>query len=309
MGMVWRRPILVLALGVVMAAPGAVVARARGQASTRPAATGFMEATPEQIREAIEEAREMAGKMPHGTREFETDHFRVFTDRPASDQSGIGASLEGSYAAIAKVFGIGESDGVYVGKLPVYVFAERGAYRRFAAKQDHVKESSKTAGYFEAESRYGFGHLVTFVPKGKDEKVVRETWSHVLTHEMTHSFVHRYRSNGAVPTWLNEGLAEFVAAGMYPHVYADNRAIAKDVAVHRRDLAKLFKGNTKRLSYEEYAACQTVVEMLFREDRTKFFGFLTAVKEGTKGEQALKETFGCDYATLADTWRTWVMRH
>jgi hypothetical protein len=308
--MMRRRPILALALGVVMAAPAAVVAQARGHASTRPATSGFMEATPEQIREAVEEARETAVKMPHGAREFETDHFRVFTDRPASDQSGIGASLEGSYAAVAKVFGIGGSEGVYVGKLPVYVFAERKDYRRFATKQDHLKQSSETAGYFAAESRYGFGHLVTFVPNGKDQKVVRETWSHVLTHEMTHSFVHRYRSNGAVPTWLNEGLAEFVAAEMYPHVYADNRAIAKDVAVRRRDMAKLFGGKaTKRLSYEEYAASQTVVEMLFREDRTKFFGFLTAVKEGTKAEQALKDAFGCDYATLAATWRAWVMRH
>ena len=61
---------------------------------------------------------------------------------------------------------------------------------------------------------HGFGdghvHIAFFRPE--------DNWqfAHVLVHESVHGFLHRYRSPVHIPSWVNEGLAEYIACQLVP---------------------------------------------------------------------------------------------
>ena len=80
-----------------------------------------------------------------------------------------------------------------------------GEIRRLAAPRLgrlHFDVPDNVAGYY-TQSDAGFGHMVMWKPdvaKAKGNVHLAELeWAYTLTHEFTHAFVARYRSNGLVP--------------------------------------------------------------------------------------------------------------
>ena len=37
-------------------------------------------------------------------------------------------------------------------------------------------------------------------------------WGRTLLHEFVHAYLNRYRTNGRIPRWLNEGIAEYICS-------------------------------------------------------------------------------------------------
>jgi hypothetical protein len=85
-------------------------------------------------------------------------------------------------------------------QLPFYLFNNR---------PDYIKASGmpQSAGIFTGDA------LMANAIRGEDGRINRVTW-HVTQHEGFHQFVYAV-IRGEIPTWVNEGLAEYFGEGLF----------------------------------------------------------------------------------------------
>lgn len=284
----------------------------RTSPSSKPSA--FVAVTAEEIGEAMDEARETAQlmikaaeKAKRTTTEFETEHFLVFTDWPQADHDLIRRTLENAYTRICPLFEVSPRENAFVGKLPVYMFAQKEDFVRFASAADHYS-ASELSGYYHSSQSTGRGHLVSFAPQKANAGAALERWGYVLTHELTHAFVHRYRTNLYIPKWLNEGLAEVVATELFPRSNQKYQASARKTAFDTQSFMGLMRTERGFLDAEYYPVCQSMVRMLIAQDRRLLLPLMAAIKDGTPGEEALQKVYGVTYKQFLTEWRKWVQR-
>src|SRR5690606_11851392 len=112
------------------------------------------------------------------------------------------------YNRLTDLFAIKRGDNIWLGKCLILIFRNSDDYHRFQAVM-HQTNSGTSAGMC-----HGFGsgevHIAFF------RQPAEMQFAHVLVHESVHGFLHRYRSPVHVPTWINEGLAEYIAFRLLP---------------------------------------------------------------------------------------------
>lgn len=273
--------------------------------------TKFLPATAEQHAEAMAKARErvqlIGEKLGVKLTELETPHFLIFTNWPAAEHDFLKRHVETAYANVAKHFDLSPKETIFVGKLACYVYANRSQFERHAAEIDGKPASSRTAGYYLGSSSTGRGHILMgrgdLGPKAPLD--AKSRWARVLTHEFTHAFVARYRTNRRVPGWLNEGLAEVVAYGTWPS--PNPRERATKLAKENADVGTVFRADQKP-PFDYYPAMMMMVTHLTRTNPKAFRTLFDAIKDGADPESALKQHYGLDYAGLDAAWRKNLVR-
>ncbi len=273
----------------------------------------YQPATPEQIAEAMKNARDDAKEVGEKLRldfdEVETDHFIIFTDWDKREYNFLKTNLEAAYVCVSKQFEMSPKDNVFVGKLPVYMFATYKDFAKFASEMDRFPVTNRVAGYYTGNDS-GSGHMAMWKPNQtltgtSNIRDAERLWAYVLTHEFTHAFLARYRSNVFIPRWLNEGIAEVVASSQFPD--PSRRQMAQSIAYKGTDVGFLFDSSNMPTG-EYYPVMQTMVEMLVSSNRKKFLGMIDAIKDGTEPESALQQFYNTDYGGIATTWREWIKR-
>ncbi|MFP4054062.1 MAG: hypothetical protein ACLFV7_09380 [Phycisphaerae bacterium] len=244
----------------------------------------------------------------------ETDHFWVYSTFKPSDDKGIHRALEKLYTGLCKQFAIPPRQNIWAGKAAIFCFWEEDEYQKFTRDVMKLEKFTKASGYC---GRRGNG--MVFVVMGPTRN--RSWFYELLTHETTHGFVARYRSNRGVPTWVNEGLAEYMASTLVPKSNASYKMkIAHAQALKNgRSVMPVFKG--VGLEAFDYGAAQSLVRYLIARDRKAFIRFFNLMKVGPEdedddgddrrkkrakplsGEEALKEAYGLTYEELAKEWR------
>lgn len=134
------------------------------------------------------------------------------------------------------------------------------------------------------------------------------TVTRILYHEYTHAVVYDL-TNGLLPTWLNEGLAEYEAWKQDEPPWTFLRqALAQGRLLSWEALSASFSASATTtqagLAYEQ---AHNIVRYLV--ERYRFWRIkrlLKAVKEGAPFEQALQQEFRLKPARLEEEWRTWL---
>jgi hypothetical protein len=280
-------------------------------AGAGPAAGGgdvvkFQKSTPEQDDKAITTARKVAGEVTKELKiqfaEIQTPHFIIFTDWDPREHQFLKDNCEGAYAAVSKQFDIPVKENVFVGKLPVYMFAKRADFANYALKFDNFPTRNTIAGYYQGRSD-GVGHMVMWKPdvaRYGNVSAAERQWAYVLTHEFTHAFVARYRTNKRIPRWLNEGLAEVIAHEQFPK--PESYQYAKYMANEKFDFEELFD-DSKMPGGDMYPVMQTMVEALIRENRKEFLAMFNDIKDGMEPEEAMKKHYKAGYKDWEPAWR------
>lgn len=283
--------------------------RLKGEAILRSAKASlvkYQKSTPEEDAKAIETAQKVASyvadKMKLNWVEIQTPHFIIFTDWDAREHNFLRKNCEASYAAVSKQFGIPVAENVFVGKLPVFMFDKQADFMRYAKEFDGFPVGKTVAGYFTQHDD-GSGHMVMWKPDTRAYPSLKEAedrWAYTLTHEFTHAFISRYRTNRQIPRWLNEGLAEVIASGRYPRPGA--HAFAKEMAGRQFNFAALFD-DEKMPGGAMYPVMQTMVEALIQENRRAFLAMFDDIKDGMEPEAALKKHYKAGYRDWEKAWR------
>ncbi len=272
----------------------------------------YLKSTPEQDAAAIATAKTFANDVSEEMKlkftELQTPHFIVFTNWDPQEYNFLTTNVEDAYAAVSKQFGIPVKENIFVGKLPVFMFAGQKDFESFAQKYDDMPANDALNGYYAGRSD-GTGHMVMWKPdlihSNGNLKQAEEKWAYVLTHEFTHAFVNRYRSNARIARWLNEGLAEVIAQSVFPRPEAKQRARA--MAGANNELIDPIFDDENIPGGQYYPVMQTMVEMLIKKDTPRFIKMFNAIKDGDKTEDALKKYYNVDYTGLENAWRDYMM--
>jgi hypothetical protein len=127
-------------------------------------------------------------------------------------------------------------------------------------------------------------------------------------HELTHILVGRFTFSclGSIPTWLNEGLAEFVERGE-EGLMGDRpdfeAAVADDTLFSVRALGGSFPEDSER-AHLAYVQSYSIVDFLIAEyGRESILNLLVSLREGVAIDDALQAIYGFDQDGLEDAWR------
>ena len=135
---------------------------------------------------------------------------------------------------------------------------------------------------------FGNGHVhIAFYRQPNDED-----FAGLLVHEAAHGFLHRYRDSPHIVSWLNEGLAEYVAGLMVPG-HQDPRDVLEQtqrILKFRGSLGGLFGDG--RIDGWQYPVAQTLITFMIETDRDRFKAMVNAIKDGKPWREALEEDYG-----------------
>lgn len=226
---------------------------------------------------------------------IETRNFLIFSAWPHKDDARLGDSCEKMHAHLRQEFMLPRGQQVWAGKLPIYLLEDKQQYRRFTEEVDGRK--SPDAGGYMSQQSDGFCHMVL-------NHVSGATYFYgLLVHEGTHAFLARYVTTAVLPTWLNEGLAETMAAQLVPECAAAGRYVAATrTAVQRNiDPSPLFKGVT--LNEQDYGMAQSLVRFLLARDRKAFVQLIKLLKAGTEETASLSRAYGLTREELVRQWK------
>jgi uncharacterized membrane protein len=291
----------------IAAAPPAQPGRRRGDNEP---VVKYQKSTPEEDAQAIkayqQRGNEIAERLGLKWVELQTPHFIIFTDWDRREHKFLERNLEAAYAAVSRQFDIPVKENVFVGKLPVFMFNRRTDFARFARDFDHISVGTSIAGYYAGRDD-GTGHMAMWKPdveaSGGNIRDAEIQWAYILTHEFTHAFIARYRTNARIPRWLNEGMAELIASHEFPRPearrYARRMATASGLEYIFDD--DIIPGGSA------YPIMMTAVEMLIREDRRKFIRMFNEIKDGAEPEDALRKHYGVGYIGLVEAWRKYAI--
>jgi len=223
----------------------------------------------------------------------ETHEFLVATDIPAGQIAPYLANLDAMHDFLCDLYAIPRGEPVWRGKCLVIAFLREDDFQAFEAR------------FFDAVPRgvHGLchqrsdGRVIMACHRGDDASA----FGHMLVHETSHGFNHRWISPERLPNWLNEGIAEWVGTQVVPasRQVPFKEARALDLMRARRSLGEGFfePGPDFHIQADQYGIASSLVRFMVARDRKKFAAFVQGIKEGLDVETSLKESF---HASLAD---------
>ena len=125
----------------------------------------------------------------------------------------------------------------------------------------------------------------------------------VLRHELAHSFV-ASRAGASCPTWLHEGLAQWLEGGDPGREDPALARLARESRLPRLDsLERPFVGMSEAAATAAYAQSLSAVAQLLRSGGEAGVGrLLDALGRGLSAREALPAAFGLSYGELQRAW-------
>ncbi|MFM9011108.1 MAG: hypothetical protein ACKON8_09630 [Planctomycetota bacterium] len=237
---------------------------------------------------AVDEFRrfvELARQECPGLAVHETHEFLVASDIPAPQLAPFLADLDAMHDALCDLYGIPRGEPGWMGKCLVVAFLREDDYVAFEAR--FMKADTRgTQGMCHQRSD---GRVVTACHRGSDPAA----FAHMLVHETSHGFNHRWMSPQRLPNWLNEGIAEWVGArvvrGCDQVPLKEARAAAFMRSTGGVGPAFVTADNIQPM---QYGIASGMVRFLIARDAQAFASFVRAIKEGEAVDAALADSFG-----------------
>ena len=232
-------------------------------------------------------------------------HFELRSNLPLQVNLDALLDIERVYRAFYEL--VGTELGLYDVCRPmnVHLHADSASY----------PEVSGEGGFYEPEMDL----LRVKATKGLDFTVL----AHELTHQLLHDTAFRERNDGGcIPAWLNEGMAEYMAAGVQstsPLVFVAGKPQAYRFQDHARakdpfDLTRVlaFSSGDYDASSDrqlKYAQSYTLVHFLLHGQkgryRAGFFDYLREVYRGKGSSTDLKSALDVEWRQLEKDWHAY----
>lgn len=221
----------------------------------------------------------------------ETHEFLVATDIPAAQMSPFVAGLDRMHDFLCDRYGIPRGEPVWRGKCLVVAFLAEDDFQAFEGR--FMKS--------EARGKHGVCHqrsdgvVITACHRGDDALA----FAHMLVHETSHGFNHRWMSSVRLPNWLNEGIAEWVGTKVVPGCdqVGLKEAKAAEYMQSRGDVGPDYF-TADNIAAVQYGISSGLVRFMATRDAKKFAAFVRAIKEGAPAEAALRQAFGASIDDL-----------
>lgn len=236
--------------------------------------------------QGVEELRAFSKKAEQqlgiGLKLYESERFMLLTDTDPENIAELAKVLAGAYRQIASLLEEDPDGNLFVGKLLVVLFDRRVDYVRFQHAM-HQTDARGTEGMCHG---FGNGHAhIALI-----ERATLKQTAHVLIHELTHAFLHRYHGPGVLPDWVNEGLAEHLAHTLQPPPGSSLMLKSRLALDGKRGLGEGFF-ESENLAAWQYDIAGALTGYLINRGKHVYPAFVRSLKDGALPEEALKEHY------------------
>jgi hypothetical protein len=216
-----------------------------------------------------------------------THEFIVATDIPAAQMAPYLATLDAMHDFLCDLYGIPRGEPVWLGKCLVVAFLKEEDFLAFEGRFMGLAPQ----GVHGLCHQRSDGRVVMACHRGDDAG----TFAHMLVHETSHGFNHRWLSPARLPNWLNEGIAEWVGTQVVPACRQVPLKEAKAVEFMQStgSVGPGFfdDGPDAHINPLQYGIASRLVKFMVARDRKQFAAFVQGVKEGQSVEQSLKNSY------------------
>ena len=220
----------------------------------------------------------------------ETEFFLFLSDLPPNDIRSYVTYLDAMYRELCVAFGLSPLKNIWCGKCVIVAFAQERDFLRFEAS---VMKKNDAAGAQGLCHQYSDGTVIFAGFQGDNG-----FFGHTMVHETTHGFVFRYMTSVMPPSWLNEGMSDWMANVIVKGAKIPMRQKRSAQTVIQQGSWGNFL-TTNQIDGELYGAASTMVEILLsRNQDGNFKRFFDLIKEGKPADEALKEAYGISYQEL-----------
>jgi hypothetical protein len=222
----------------------------------------------------------------------ETKYYLFLTDMPAGEVGPYLVYLDAMYDQLCGAFGIPGGQNIWAGKCIVVAFKAEASFHQFEEKFMQ-NPGAQAQGICHSSSD---GKVVIAVWKGDHESF----FANVLVHETAHGFVHRYKSTVHIPSWVNEGIADWVAAAVVKTDKEVGRR-QREAAGRVRESGTLggnFFQDEQNIDAWQYGVASSLVDLMLRGG-PKYRKFFDNMKEGMTSTEALQDAYGVSEPQLA----------
>lgn len=229
---------------------------------------------------------QVRGAFP-GLELVETHEFLVATDILPEQVAPFVASLDSMHDFLCTLYGIPQGEPVWKGKCLVFAFTREDDFLAFEGRFMQTQPQ----GVHGLCHQRSDGRVVMACFRGNDPAA----FAHMLVHETSHGFNHRWLSPARIPSWLNEGLAEWVGSQVVPgsgQIRAKEFSAFEAMRAGGRVGENFFDDERDaRIAPLQYGVASSLVRFLVSRDRKRFAQFVQLVKEGNSAEEALADTY------------------
>ena len=238
-----------------------------------------------------------------------SEYFLVYSDLNPAMTARITRDLDLMYAQLAKLLGLPGAGGkplnLFWGKASIIICQDEDQFRLIEAQAFNQMTPPGVVGLCHCIGPKVF--VNTFHDPDADK------FASVLIHETVHGIMHRFITPARLPTWANEGFAEWVANQAVPgHVDASRRPQGLDFVRRGGNLAEVMA-----MSYQAgtwpgpnavgYAVGYILVDLLIEKNPREFADWVRSIKAGEPWRQAFEKQFGVPADALAVRARQWFM--
>ncbi|WP_432797697.1 hypothetical protein [Poriferisphaera sp. WC338] len=243
------------------------------------------------LNQEINFSQSAASRIQLPLRKIETKYFILFTNVPEDQSIDFLSDLDQMYTNVIELLNMPPQLNIWKGKAAVYLFNTREQFIRFEKNMYNNTITFQAAICHQHYS--GEVRIATYNMKDK------EYLHQLMVHEAAHGIIHRYRSPHRIPTWLNEGLAEWAAMSTQQDqsYYTFKKRLSAKFIANKEHFPKTFFGPSDFIP-EYYGTALAITDMLIAQGKTDFIRFIDHIKSGKSWQNALNTTYGMTPSAL-----------
>lgn len=227
---------------------------------------------------------------------YETKYFLFYTDMPANQVAPYLVQLDKMNELLGQSFGFKPGHNIWRGKAVVVAFLARPAFLEFEEQFYNRTETGNAIGLCHS---HGDGKVIVSCYRGNDPHF----FGAVLVHETAHGYIHRYKSTVNIPTWINEGIADWIAMMVVPS--SKEVRFRQTEAAARLKQVQTFGGqffNNERLDSWQYGSASAIIQLMLKASPEQFKLFFNGIKEGLTWQDSLQRAYGLTVDQLSQAY-------
>lgn len=227
---------------------------------------------------------------------YETKYFLFYTDMPAKQVAPYLVQLDKMNELLGQSFGFKPGHNIWRGKAVVVAFLAKQAFLEFEEEFYNRTETGNAIGLCHS---HGDGKVIVSCYRGNDPNF----FGAVLVHETAHGYIHRYKSTVPIPTWINEGIADWIAMMIVPS--SKEVRFRQTEAASRLRQSHTFGGqffNNDRLDGWQYGSASAIIQLMLKANPEQFKLFFNGIKEGLTWQDSLQRAYGLTVEQLCQAY-------
>jgi hypothetical protein len=216
---------------------------------------------------------------------YDTGKFIFCSNLPPQQAKVCVVYLDDMHQKLCDVYGVDDPGSVWLGKGLVFAFMRKEEFGLF---EERIMNGS-TGGAMGLCHSYSDGRVVISCYCGHDA----DFFGQMMVHETSHGLIHRYKTGKHIPSWINEGMADWIGNLIVPKATAARSKVSQTVARvrSRGAIGGDFFRNEGNIEFDDYGLAVSMVDFLLKNDPKKFVEFIEGIKAGLTWQESLKESY------------------